>query len=141
VPAVAEVGGAAGRQRVPVSSSTAPGLMVRMLEALDVHDGHRVLEIGTGTGYNAALLAARLGDTQVFSVELRPDLTEAARQRLADTGYHPPLVTRDGGEGLAEHAPYDRIIATCAVPAVPPPGLAPTDPRRGMPTRIPGRPH
>src|SRR5262249_60681651 len=81
-----------------------------------------------GTGYNAALLAARLGDTQVFSVELRPDLTEAARQRLADTGYHPTLVTRDGAEGLAEHAPYDRIIATCAVPAVPPAWLAQTAP-------------
>jgi protein-L-isoaspartate O-methyltransferase len=63
--------------------------MIRMLEALDVHSGHRVLEIGTGTGYNAALLSHRLGDTQVFSVDIDADLVELASQRLARTGYHP----------------------------------------------------
>ena len=101
------------------SSSSMPGLMTRMLEALDVHDGHRVLEIGTGTGYNTALLTHRLGDANVFSVEIEPDLLELARQRLARLGYHPTLVAGDGAAGLAEHAPFDRIIATCAVPALP----------------------
>ncbi len=106
-------------QRVTVSSSTKPGLMVRMLEALDVHDGHRVLEIGTGTGYNAALLAHRLGDECVFSVDIGAELVDAARERLAELGLAPALVATDGAAGLPEHAPFDRIIATCSVPAVP----------------------
>ena len=117
--ALAEVTTPAGVQRVPVSSSTQPSLMVRILEKLDLLDGHRVLEIGTGTGYNAALLAVRLGDQNVYSVDLHPELADAARQRLAGAGYHPTLVVRDGWYGLAEHAPYDRILATCAVPAIP----------------------
>ncbi|MGH3978668.1 MAG: ATP-grasp peptide maturase system methyltransferase [Pseudonocardiaceae bacterium] len=101
------------------SSSSMPGLMTRMLEALDVHDGHRVLEIGTGTGYNAALLCHRLGDANVFSVDIEADLVGTARQRLARLGYHPTLVAADGAAGLPDHAPFDRIVATCAVPAVP----------------------
>ncbi len=106
------------RPRSLRSSSSMPGLMTRMLEALEVRDGHRVLEIGTGTGYNAALLAHRLGDANVFSVEIEPDLVELARQRLARIGYHPTLIAADGAAGRAEHAPFDRIIATCAVPAL-----------------------
>jgi protein-L-isoaspartate O-methyltransferase len=64
---------------VAVSSSTKPDLMVRMLETLDVRDGQRILEIGTGTGYNAALLAHRLGDDNVFSVDIDPELVSTAR--------------------------------------------------------------
>jgi protein-L-isoaspartate(D-aspartate) O-methyltransferase len=102
-----------------VSSSTKPDLMVRMLETLDVHDGHRVLEIGTGTGYNASLLAHRLGDRNVFSVDVDPDLVAAARKRLADIVCHPWLTARDGVDGWPERAPYDRIIATCSVARIP----------------------
>jgi methyltransferase of ATP-grasp peptide maturase system len=102
-----------------LSSSSTPGLMTRMLEALDVHDGQRVLEIGTGTGYNAALLSHRLGATNVFSIDVEPDLVDLARIRLAELGYHPTLITGDGAAGLPEHAPFDRIIATCSVPAIP----------------------
>jgi protein-L-isoaspartate(D-aspartate) O-methyltransferase len=105
--------------QVAVSSSTKPDLMLRMLEVLNVHDGHRVLEIGTGTGYNAALLSHRLGDANVFSVDIDTELVNAARRRLAEIGYHPTLVAADGVDGLPEHAPYDRIIATCSVPTVP----------------------
>ena len=112
-----------GGPPVFLSSSSTPGLMTRMLEALDVRDGQTVLEIGTGTGYNAALLCHRMGDQHVFSVDVEPDLLEAARARLADLGYHPTLVTADGAEGLAEHAPFDRIIATCSVPAIPCPWI------------------
>lgn len=108
-----------GVQQVPVSSATQPGLMMRMLDELDVDDGHRVLEIGTGTGYNAAILSARLGDDNVYSIDLRPDLVTAARESLTSLGHHPTLVTGDGAQGLPDGAPYDRIIATCAVRCIP----------------------
>ncbi len=103
----------------PLSSSSTPGLMTRMVESLDIHDGHRVLEIGTGTGYNTALLCHRLGADHVASVDVEPDLIAAARTRLATLGYTPTLVACDGAEGLAGHAPFDRIIATCSVPSIP----------------------
>lgn len=108
-----------GAHQQPVSSSTKPDLMVRMLEILDVHGGNRVLEIGTGTGYNAALPAHHLGDDQVFSVDVDTDLVDVARRRLAETGFLPTLLATDGAAGLPGHAPFDRIIATCSVPAVP----------------------
>jgi methyltransferase of ATP-grasp peptide maturase system len=101
------------------SSSSMPSLMTRMLEALDIRDGHKVLEIGTGSGYNAALLCHRLGDDRVYSVEIEPGLVELARARLVALGYRPTLVTGNGAEGLAEYSPYDRIVATCSVRAVP----------------------
>jgi protein-L-isoaspartate O-methyltransferase len=102
-----------------VSSSTKPDLMVRMLETLDVHDGHRVLEIGSGTGYNLALLAHRLGEANVFSIDVDADLVAAAQRRLTDIGCHPQLAARDGIDGWPEHGPYQRIIATCSVPRIP----------------------
>jgi protein-L-isoaspartate(D-aspartate) O-methyltransferase len=107
----------------PVSSSSQPSLMATMLDQLEVTDNSRVLEVGTGTGYNAALLAHRLGDSKVTSVDVVPELTAAARAHLADAGYQPVVVTADGGLGWAERAPYDRIIATCRIDRVPPPWL------------------
>ncbi len=104
---------------VPASSSTRPSLMARMLEDLELADNMRVLEIGTGTGYNAALLSHRLGAQHVHSVDIHPGLTATARHRLADLGYHPRLGTVDGTAGWPDHAPYDRIIATCSVPTIP----------------------
>jgi methyltransferase of ATP-grasp peptide maturase system len=115
-----------GAPPVFLSSSSAPGLMTRMLEALDVCDGQQVLEIGTGTGYNAALLSHRLGAANVFSIDIEPDLVDLARTRLAELGYHPTLIAGDGAAGLAEHAPFDRIIATCSVPAIPWPWIEQT---------------
>lgn len=102
-----------------LSSTSMPALMTRMLEILDVHDGHDVLEIGAGTGYNVGLLSHRLGDQHVFAVDVEPTLIQLARHRLAKIGYRPTLVTGDGVNGLPAHAPYDRIIATCSIPAVP----------------------
>ncbi len=102
------------------SSSTRPSLMARMLTLLDAAPGRRVLEIGTGTGYNAALLGHRLGDENVVSVDLDPQLVELARERLATLGQHPVLAATDGAGGLPEHGPYDRILATCAISRVPP---------------------
>ncbi|MGP2437408.1 methyltransferase domain-containing protein [Streptomyces sp. JW3] len=103
-----------------LSSSSQPSLMAMMLTELGVRDGDRVLEIGAGTGYNAALLCHRLADDGlVTTVDLDPEITESARRHLATVGYRPAVVTGDGARGVPERAPYDRIIATCALPAVP----------------------
>ncbi|GAB3960147.1 methyltransferase domain-containing protein [Streptomyces sparsus] len=102
-----------------LSSSSQPSLMARMLDALDVEDGMTVLEIGTGTGWNAALLSHRLGDGNVTTVDLDPDITEPARAHLAEAGYRPTVVTGDGARGCPARAPFDRIIATCAISSVP----------------------
>jgi methyltransferase of ATP-grasp peptide maturase system len=104
---------------VPTSSSSQPSLMAQMLEALDVRDGHQVLEVGTGTGYNAALLAHRLGSSMVVTVEVDPVVAEAARGSLHAACYTPTVSVADGSAGYAEDAPYDRIIATYSVPSVP----------------------
>ncbi len=103
----------------PVSSCSAPGLVTRMLDMLDIHDGMRVLEIGLGSGWNAALLCHGLGEANVFSLDIDTHLVTLARHRLAQLGYRPTTATADGVNGLVEHAPYDRILATCAVPRVP----------------------
>lgn len=105
---------------LPTSSSTLPSLMARMLEALQVEDGMRVLEIGTGTGYNAALLAERLGSEQVVTVDVDPALTGPAEERLNALGYTPRVATGDGADGYRLGALYDRIIATCSVRSIPP---------------------
>lgn len=101
------------------SSSSAPSLMALMLEALDVHDDHTVLEIGTGSGYNTALLCHRLGPDRVTSIDIDPGLVTTARQRLAALGYRPHLVVGDGTKGYRARAPYDRLIATVSVARVP----------------------
>ncbi|MEE1769309.1 methyltransferase domain-containing protein [Streptomyces sp. JV185] len=104
---------------IPTSSSTLPSLMAGMLEDLAVQDGDRVLEIGTGTGYNAALLSARLGEHLVHSVDIDPALVHAAQDHLSSAGFTPQLVPGDGTRGYPTGETFDRIIATCAVPAVP----------------------
>ncbi|MFD4140727.1 methyltransferase domain-containing protein [Streptomyces sp. NPDC058572] len=102
-----------------LSSSSQPSLMALMLDALEVTDGDTALEIGAGSGYNAALLAHRLGDASVTTVDLDPEITESARRHLAAAGYRPAVVTGDGARGCPEHAPFDCIIATCTLPSVP----------------------
>ncbi|MFD4571350.1 methyltransferase domain-containing protein [Streptomyces sp. NPDC058417] len=101
------------------SSSSQPSLMATMLEALDVQDGTAVLEIGAGTGYNAALLTHRLGDDRVTTVDIAEDITGPAREHLAAAGYRPTVITADGSLGAPDRAPYDRVIVTCGLSTVP----------------------
>ncbi|MER7946779.1 methyltransferase domain-containing protein [Streptomyces sp. NPDC096079] len=107
-----------------VSSASQPSLMALMLDALDVRDGHDVLEIGAGSGYHAALLCHRLGEEHVTTVDLDEEIAESARTHLAACGYRPAVLAADGARGCPEHAPYDRIVATCEVPSVPSSWLA-----------------
>ncbi|GAA4688888.1 methyltransferase domain-containing protein [Streptomyces chumphonensis] len=105
--------------QTPTSSTSMPSLMLDMLELLEVSEGHRVAEIGTGTGYNAAWLAHRLGDASVVTIETDPTLAERARTNLAAAGRRPTVVCGDGLAGIPQHAPFDRLICTCSVQTVP----------------------
>jgi protein-L-isoaspartate(D-aspartate) O-methyltransferase len=108
------------RGREITSSASMPAVVAQMLTALDVRPGMRVLEIGTGTGYNAALLAYRLGAEKVTSVEIDSTLAELARARLRAAGFGGvSVVTGDGAAGHRAGAPYDRVLATVAVRTVP----------------------
>jgi protein-L-isoaspartate(D-aspartate) O-methyltransferase len=97
-----------------VSSSSQPAIMAVMLEQLQLAPGQRVLEIGAGTGYNAALMAHIVGESgQVITVDIDEDIVEAARSHLAAAGYdRVQVMCGDGGLGYADAAPYDRIILT-----------------------------
>ena len=101
----------------PISSSSQPAIMAIMLDQLDLAPGHRVLEIGAGTGYNAALMSHIVGPSgQVTSVDIDPELVVSAREHLARAGFGDvTVVCADGAGGDPEHAPYDRIIATVGV--------------------------
>jgi protein-L-isoaspartate(D-aspartate) O-methyltransferase len=101
------------------SSLSMPTVVALMLDALDARPGHRVLEIGTGSGWNAALLSHRLGVDNVTSVEVDPAVAAAARTALGDARYRPHLVVGDGTDGYPANAPYDRVIATCSVTTIP----------------------
>ncbi|MBV9690660.1 MAG: methyltransferase domain-containing protein [Ktedonobacteraceae bacterium] len=106
---------------IPISSSSEPGVMAIMLDALDVQRGMRVLEIGTGTGYNAALLAHMVGDPHlVFTVEIDPEMAQLAQQRLDQVvGTGTTVYAGNGLEGYPPGVPFDRIIATASHHTVP----------------------
>ncbi|MFI7451388.1 methyltransferase domain-containing protein [Nonomuraea sp. NPDC049714] len=101
------------------SSSSAPATVADLLELLDPRPGDRVLEVGTGTGWTAALLCHLAGEQNVTSVEVDPSIGEAAAKNLAAAGLRPHLVVGDGAEGVAGRAPFDRVHVTCAVRTVP----------------------
>ncbi|MFJ2649162.1 methyltransferase domain-containing protein [Streptomyces sp. NPDC087420] len=107
---------------LPSSSLSCEAVVVDMLDSLLLEPGHRVLELGTGTGRNAALLAWRAGGELVTSVEVDPGLAVRARERLAGAGGAAGgvrVVVGDGGAGWPAGAPYDRVMATYAVDRVP----------------------
>ncbi|GAB2953487.1 methyltransferase domain-containing protein [Streptomyces sundarbansensis] len=111
--------GAEGGPGVATSSNSMPSMVARMLGLLDVRDGQRVLEIGTGTGYVCALLCERLGDDLVHSVELDPVVARQAAEALAQAGYRPRLRVGDGEQPWPGLGVVDRLIATCALRYVP----------------------
>jgi protein-L-isoaspartate(D-aspartate) O-methyltransferase len=100
--------------------TTQPSLSARMIESLGLEEGEHVLEIGTGLGYQTALLARLVGD--VVSIERLPDLVRQARRNLAQQGIdNVELLVGDGSCGVPDHAPYDAIIVSAAFTEVPAP--------------------
>jgi protein-L-isoaspartate(D-aspartate) O-methyltransferase len=103
----------------PISSSSQPAIMAIMLQQLDLAPGHRVLEIGAGTGYNAALISHIVGPSgQVTSIDIDPELVATARAHLACAGFGDSdveVTCADGAGGDPDRAPYDRLIATVGV--------------------------
>ncbi|WP_327073057.1 ATP-grasp peptide maturase system methyltransferase [Kitasatospora purpeofusca] len=103
----------------PSSSSTLPSLVLGMWQRLGAEAGHRVLEVGTGTGYSTALGAHRLGDGNVTSIEYDPRVAARAAAALRAAGYAPRLLTGDGLGGDPHAGAFDRLIATCSVRYLP----------------------
>jgi len=105
-----------------ISSSSQPAIMAIMLEQLDLEPGQKVLEIGAGTGYNAALMAHIVGETgQVVTVDIDDDLVEAAEAHLLGAGFDQvQVVCADGGYGYKDAAPFDRIILTVGASEIAP---------------------
>ena len=100
---------------------SAPHMVALMADRLEATAGDRVLEVGTGCGYHAAVTGELVGADSVYTVERSPTLADRAREHLAETGYGAVSVrTGDGRVGWTEHAPYDRAYLTCAAEAFPP---------------------
>ncbi|WP_067488087.1 methyltransferase domain-containing protein [Actinomadura hibisca] len=110
------------------SSASAPSTVVAFLSLLGTREGHNVLEIGTGTGWTAALLSAVVGEPAVTTVEVDPQVSQRASRNLHAAGHAPRLITADGTNGFPDGAPYDRIHVTCGINDVPPAWIEQTRP-------------
>ncbi len=111
--------GAEGGPGIATSSNSMPSMVARILKLLDVEDGQRALEIGTGTGFVSALLCERLGDDLVHSVELDPVVARQAAEALAQSGYRPHLRVGDGEQPVARPGaggPADRHLRLAVRP-------------------------
>ncbi len=104
---------------------SAPHMVAMMCDYLELKKGEKVLEIGAGSGYHAAVIAEMIGNEgHVYSVERIPWLVKFSKENLQRAGYkNVTAIPGDGTLGLPEHAPYDKISVTCAAPDVPPPLL------------------
>ena len=111
---------------VPISSSSQPAIMAEMLEMLAPREGDRVLEIGAGSGYNAALLAELVGPSGfVETIDLDDDLVAAARSHLDAAGYRQVrTLCGDGAQGDPDGGSFDAVIATVGVERIPPAWIA-----------------
>ena len=111
---------------VAVSSASQPTMVAIMLEQLDLQPGMRALEIGAGTGYNAALLAELVGaDGSVTTLDIDPTIAEEARARLWSAGYERVrILAADGAQGAPDFAPYDRIVLTAGAADISPAWIA-----------------
>ncbi|MDJ0787531.1 MAG: protein-L-isoaspartate(D-aspartate) O-methyltransferase [Myxococcota bacterium] len=99
-----------------------PFIVASMTELLEPEAGDRILEVGTGSGYQAAVLAELVAE--VHTIEIVPELAETSRRLLAELGYdNVSVVTGDGWKGLPERAPFDGIVVTAAPATIPPPLL------------------
>jgi protein-L-isoaspartate(D-aspartate) O-methyltransferase len=108
------------QQGMPLSSSSQPTIMALMLELLELRAGDRVLEVGAGTGYNAALISEIVGPLgDVTTIDVDPELSRSAHEALRRAGYRARVVTGDGRAGWPDRAPYDRVIVTAAADRVP----------------------
>ena len=105
---------------------SAPSMIAIMLEEAALSRGESVLEIGTGCGYNAALVAEIVGPDRVVSIERLPELADLGRANLAACGYRVEVVIGDGTKGHASRAPYDCVIATAGAPRIPKPWMEQT---------------
>jgi protein-L-isoaspartate(D-aspartate) O-methyltransferase len=108
-----------GKGVVPTSSSSALDTMAHMLELLDAHAGMNVLEVGAGTGYNAALIAQQVAPGRVTTVEIDEEVAEHARGALGRTGLPVTVIAGDGTFGHPGGAPYDRVMCTASAFRVP----------------------
>ena len=95
---------------------SAPHMVAMITELLNLSEGDKTLEVGTGRGYHAAVVAEIVGAENVYTVERHQKLAQEARENLPDGV---TVVTGDGSKGLPAHAPYDRVYLTCAAPDVP----------------------
>ncbi|MHC1630907.1 MAG: protein-L-isoaspartate O-methyltransferase [Methanotrichaceae archaeon] len=102
---------------------SAPHMVAIMCDVLDLHEGMKVLDIGTGSGYHAAVMANMVGpEGHIYSIERIPEMIDLARNNLKNTGVtNVTVMEGDGSAGFPEHAPYDRINVACTAPKVPQP--------------------
>jgi len=102
---------------------SAPHMVAIMCDILDIREGMKVLEVGAGQGYHAAVMAELVGpEGHVYTIERIPELAEQARKNLQRVGAaNVTVILGDGSKGLATHAPYDRISVAASAPEIPPP--------------------
>ncbi len=102
---------------------SAPHMVAMMTELLDLKRGHRVLDVGTGTGYHAAVMAEIVGpEGEIYGVEMVRALAERAVETIRRTGYdNIRIYVGDGSVGMPDKAPFDRILVACAAPDIPEP--------------------